>query len=203
MAASSAAAFESVAFWDARYATDGAPFEWYAEPGTAAAVAAVAAAAPPGGRVLDVGCGTSRLPRRLAAAGFAVTGVDASTTAIEVCAARPPPPSLPPGASLTFAVADATALPYPDASFDAVVDKGTADAVDCGGGDAAVAVLREAARVVRPGGVVVMVSCRTPDRRLPHFEAAGLRVVSTGEVGGGGGAPCPDAHVYLGRRREE
>ena len=132
--------------------------------------------------------------------GYLVAAIDASEVAIEAARARPRPP-LPAGAELTFAVADAMALPYGDATFAAVIDKGTADAVDCGGGDAAVALLREAGRVLAPDGVFIMVSCRVPARRLPHFEAAGLEVVRVAEVGGGGGAPCPDAHVYVVRRK--
>ena len=69
---------------------------------------------PPGGTVLDLGCG-SGLPvaRELAAAGYHVTGVDFSD--VQVRRAR----DLVPGA--TFIQADASTVHFDAASFDAVV----------------------------------------------------------------------------------
>ena len=69
---------------------------------------------PPGGTVLDLGCG-SGLPvaRDLTVAGYRVTGVDLSD--VQVSRAR----DLVPGA--TFVRADASTVPFEAASFDAVV----------------------------------------------------------------------------------
>ncbi len=50
-----------------------------------------AALIPPGGTVLDVGCGSGEpIARRLVDLGFSVTGVDASPALIELCRARMP-----------------------------------------------------------------------------------------------------------------
>jgi trans-aconitate methyltransferase len=67
-------------------------------------------AARPGERILDLGCGDGQLTARLAVAGVEVRGVDAS--AAMVAAAR--------AAGIGADEAPAEALPYADASFDAV-----------------------------------------------------------------------------------
>lgn len=69
---------------------------------------------PERGHVLDVGCGCGiPVARRLTAAGHQVTGVDVSHVQIERARA------LVPGAALVRG--DATALDFPEGSFDAVV----------------------------------------------------------------------------------
>ena len=100
--------------------------------------------------ILDLGCGTGVVTRALAARdGFAgtVTGVDQSphfVAAAERLAAGD-------GVAdrVAFAVADAHELPFPDASFDAVVAHTLISHVRD-----PLTVLAEAARVVRPGGSV-------------------------------------------------
>jgi SAM-dependent methyltransferase len=64
-------------------------------------------------RVLDVGCGEGQLTRRMAAAGAQVAGIDFSAAQIVVAAAR--------GGGPSYAHASVTALPFADASFDAVI----------------------------------------------------------------------------------
>jgi SAM-dependent methyltransferase len=69
---------------------------------------------PPGGTVLDVGCGNGvPLARDLAAAGYAVTGVDLSAVQVERARRLVP--------TARFLHADATEVRFPEASFDAVV----------------------------------------------------------------------------------
>jgi SAM-dependent methyltransferase len=95
---------------------------------------------------LDAGTGGGRIPRALAARGFRdVTGFD---FAPELIAAARTANSK---GEATFDVADATALPYDDQRFDQALylQQMICTIDDPAGRDAA---LREAARVLRPGG---------------------------------------------------
>ena len=69
--------------------------------------------APPGGKLLEIGCGTGHWSEYFAGKGFAVTGVDISERMIAVARQR----NVTGG---TFDVADAERLPFPDGSFDVV-----------------------------------------------------------------------------------
>lgn len=92
----------------------------------------------PGESLLDVGCGTGFFTRTLSRVTQGVTvGVDIDAASIDFARRRDPG-----GAS--YAVADARALPYPDASFDLVVSV----AALCFIAEASVAV-REIVRVTR------------------------------------------------------
>ncbi|WP_433203274.1 methyltransferase domain-containing protein [Dactylosporangium sp. CS-047395] len=99
---------------------------------------------PPGAAVLDVGGGTGAYARELTRAGHRVRLVDLVPAHVEQARAGDPP--------IEASVGDARSLPFADGSFDAVLVLGPlyhlherADRV---------AVLREAARVTRPGGVL-------------------------------------------------
>ncbi|WP_165250922.1 methyltransferase domain-containing protein [Paludisphaera soli] len=104
--------------------------------------------AGPGRRILDVGCGLgddASALARLAAPGGSAVGVDSSRAMIEAARARHGEVE-----GLTFEVADAAALPFDDASFDACrIDRVLQHVADPG------PVVREMARVLRPGGVLV------------------------------------------------
>jgi ubiquinone/menaquinone biosynthesis C-methylase UbiE len=97
----------------------------------------------PGQRALDVGCGPGALAVELVALlGAAnVSAVDPSERFVEVCRLRAP------GADVRVGVAES--LPFPDASFDAVLAQLVVD----GMADARHGVA-EMRRVARPGGVV-------------------------------------------------
>ena len=94
---------------------------------------------PASGRTLDLGCGEGRLARDLAALGHDVVGVDVSPTMID--AARDAAPEM------ELHVADAAALPFPDASFGLVVAFMSFQDIDDLRG-----AIREAARVLAPAG---------------------------------------------------
>jgi SAM-dependent methyltransferase len=94
---------------------------------------------PPPQRVVDVGCGEGRLPRDLKRLGYDVTGIDGSATLI--AAAREADPDG------RYEVADAAALPLPDASADLVTAFMSLHDIDDLEG-----ALREAARILIPGG---------------------------------------------------
>ena len=102
--------------------------------------------------VLDLGCGTGVLTRALAQRdGFTgpIAGVDHSPALID--AARRLARDEGVGDRITFHVGDAHRLAFADGAFDAVIAQTLLSHV----GDP-LAVLREATRVVRPGGIVAI-----------------------------------------------
>jgi len=103
----------------------------------------------PGERVLDLAAGTGTSSVPLARAGAIVTAADRSVGMVSVGQVRHP--------GLQFVVADAEALPFEDASFDAVtISFGLRNVQHP---DVA---LREMWRVVRPGGRLVVCEFSTP-----------------------------------------
>lgn len=99
----------------------------------------------PAARILDAGCGTGGLMRRLERTHpeWQWTGVDLEPLACELARARV--------SQSQIAQASVTALPFAPASFDAVVSADVLYHLDDDG-----AALREAARVLRAGGLLVV-----------------------------------------------
>lgn len=124
--------------------------------------AAELAAVSAGDRVLDVATGTGDLALELAsrvAPGGEVVGADFSERMLELARekARANPPG--PDVRLVFEAANALALPYRDDHFAAAtVAFGARNFSDLEAG------LRELARVVAPGGRVVVLEITTPHR---------------------------------------
>jgi demethylmenaquinone methyltransferase / 2-methoxy-6-polyprenyl-1,4-benzoquinol methylase len=119
--------------------------------------AADLAALAPGGRALDVATGTGDLAFELAtrvAPGGEVVGVDFSERMLELARAKAAPVT-----PVRFQSGNALALEYPDGAFDAAtVGFGARNFSDLSRG------LSEMARVVRPGGRVVVLEITTPQR---------------------------------------
>jgi len=138
------------ATWSAKYVSGGplaGRLAWLAD--------VVTAMVPPGGQVLDLGCGTGDLACYLASAGFTVTGCDISASMLARAAAtdepvRPMWVRLAPGW---------TALPFSEGAFDAVVASSVLEYVNSPTG-----VLTECARLLRPGGISLITA---PDLAHP------------------------------------
>jgi 2-polyprenyl-6-hydroxyphenyl methylase/3-demethylubiquinone-9 3-methyltransferase len=96
--------------------------------------------------VLDVGCGGGFLAESLARAGARVCAVDHSAPTIDVARRH----AANAGLRIDYCVAEATALPFADASFDAVLSSDFLEHV----GDRLDAVLAEQVRALRPGGLL-------------------------------------------------
>jgi demethylmenaquinone methyltransferase/2-methoxy-6-polyprenyl-1,4-benzoquinol methylase len=124
----------------------------------------------PGGRALDVACGTGDLAFDLAALvgpEGSVVGVDFSERMLSLARDKAADPGGA-GVPVRFESGNALALPYPDDSFDAAtVGFGARNFSDLGLG------LAEMARVVRPGGRVVVLEITVP-RRPPLSTFFGL-----------------------------
>lgn len=100
-----------------------------------------------GRRILDIGCGDGDLAADLAKRGAKVVGVDASGAMIEAARLR----AAQGGLDIDFRVATAQDLPFASGQFDSVV----AVTILCFVDDAA-PVFTEIARVLRPGGRLVI-----------------------------------------------
>jgi demethylmenaquinone methyltransferase/2-methoxy-6-polyprenyl-1,4-benzoquinol methylase len=157
---------------------------------------------------LDVACGSGALTRevaRLVGPDGTAIGVDLSLGMLRQARRRPTPPG---AAEPRYRPGDALALPLPDASVDAAtIGFGLRNVSDYG------RCLAEMARVVRPGGRVVVLEISTPTGGIGRGIAATWfeRVVPLiGRLAGGGSAyrylpdsvrryPAPDAVAGLMR----
>jgi SAM-dependent methyltransferase len=118
----------------------------------------------PGCRVLDLGCGAGRHAFEAARRGALVTALDTSLAELAdvraMVAAMRAEGELPPGAGASCAAGDATAMPFPDASFDVVIAAEVLEHIP-----ADQAAMREIRRVLAPGGTAaVTVPAWLPER---------------------------------------
>jgi SAM-dependent methyltransferase len=115
---------------------------------------------PPGARALEIGCGTGLTALALAERGFQVEATDAAGAMLERTRARAAEAGL--GGRLRVRRARAEALDFEDAAFDLVVALGVLPWVD-----SPKQVVREMARVLRPGGYALLSADNR--RRLTHL----------------------------------
>jgi SAM-dependent methyltransferase len=143
-----------------------------------------------GKSVLDVACGPGFVAAAAAGRGAIVRGLDFSAAMLEVAQARHP--------GLAFDQGDAEALPYPDASFDAVVSNFGIHHVP-----SPVLALRQAHRVLNPGGMLTFTIWAAPVENIAWklvFDAirhCGDMAASLAPAPGGGFATQVDCHAAL------
>ena len=116
-------------------------------------------------KVLDVACGTGSQSIALSRKGFEVVGLDLSEQMLELARKKQYD-------TIAFIQADATKIPYPNASFDAsVISLALHDMPE----QNAITVLKEMARVTKKGGQIIIADYNTPPNWLTN------KIVSTWE----------------------
>jgi SAM-dependent methyltransferase len=122
---------------------------------------------PAGSKVLDVACGTGNVAIPVARRGAIVTGVDIAPNLLLQARERAAAEKL----AVTFEEGDAEALPYPNASFDAVVTM--FGAMFAPRPDV---VASELARVLKPGGRLAMANWNPSSFSGHMFKVGGKHV---------------------------
>jgi len=98
--------------------------------------------------ILEVGCGTGSNLWFMAREGFRAAGIDASPSAIAAAKARMEVESL----QVDLRVGSFAELPFPDASFDLAVDRGS---LTCVGDSVVRQAIKELRRTLKPGGLLL------------------------------------------------
>lgn len=147
-------------FWEERYRAGQTPWEY---PGVPPALTRFLGRHPAaaGETVLVPGCGSGQELAAFAAAGYAVTAVDFSATAVERARAR-----VPAGAALALHCADFFTCPLPAAGFSLVYERTFVCALDPVRWPA---VTRRIAGLLRPGGRWVGLFYEGPKEDGPPF----------------------------------
>lgn len=125
----------------------------------------------PGAQLLDVGCGAGQLSLIAARAGASVTGCDIATNWL----AQARRSAAAEGLTVVFEEGDAEALPYEDATFDAVVSLIAAMFASH-----PELVASELTRVCRPGGIIAMANWTGPGFVGQMFKAIAKHIAPSG-----------------------
>eukprot|EP00592_Proboscia_alata_P005480 CAMPEP_0194382342 /NCGR_PEP_ID=MMETSP0174-20130528/59798_1 /TAXON_ID=216777 /ORGANISM="Proboscia alata, Strain PI-D3" /LENGTH=289 /DNA_ID=CAMNT_0039167567 /DNA_START=163 /DNA_END=1032 /DNA_ORIENTATION=- len=167
-----------IEYWDARYMTLPNSYDWYMnykQPGqkTTALRNLILKFCAKDGLTLILGSGNSSLPGDMYLDGYSnIRNVDFSRVVIDqmkrkYCKMK----------SLEWTQADVCDMPFEDCSFDCAIDKGTIDALFCSD-DASLecrikSYCQEVDRVLKSGGVWIVLSYGPPEARLEFLENDG------------------------------
>lgn len=154
-------------YWDARYVEEGgAPYDWYQR--YAALRPFVRRFAPPASRLLMIGCGSALISEDMVADGYTdIMNIDISSVVIEMM--RKKYFDIPQLQYMQMDVRDMSI--FSDESFDCAIDKGTLDSLMCGveAPLSAARMVLEVDRLLKPGGVFMLITYGDPSARVPHL----------------------------------
>ncbi|XP_047982893.1 EEF1A lysine methyltransferase 4 [Salvia hispanica] len=155
-------------YWDARYIqeVECGSFDWYQR--YSALRPFIRKYIHPNSRVLMIGCGNAVISEDMVKDGFEdIMNIDISSVAIEMMKKKYE--SVPQLKYMQMDVRDMSL--FPDDMFESVIDKGTLDSLMCGT-DAPLSasqMLGEVSRLLKPGGVYMLITYGDPNVRMPHI----------------------------------
>mmetsp|Transcript_55385 Transcript_55385/g.108420 ORF Transcript_55385/g.108420 Transcript_55385/m.108420 type:complete len:223 (+) Transcript_55385:253-921(+) len=157
-------------YWDERYTKDPEPFDWYQR--WAGLKDTMMGVLQPSHRILNLGCGNSRLSEEMYEDGFHdITNIDISTIVIKNMQEKYQDK---PGLSFMQLNALDMKEKFSDGLYDCVIDKGTMDSILCGEGSThnIQTMLREVSRVLKPNGIYIVISYGQPSYRMSYLQRA-------------------------------
>ena len=118
--------------------------------------------------ILNIGCGNSTLAEELYLDGFKnITNIDFSSALIQNQTKR-----FQNYEEMDFTLMDATSIEFPNDCFDLILDKCTLDCILCGENafQRASMMVQSVYRVLKSGGVYILVSYGMPDTRIGYLK---------------------------------
>ncbi|KAF9619034.1 hypothetical protein IFM89_004378 [Coptis chinensis] len=182
LGSTSTQAYGEPSYWDNRYVQDPGPFDWYQKYPSLAPLLHLYV--QDHHQILVVGCGNAALSEEMVKDGYDhVINIDISSVVIDAMQRRSRDRP-----QLTYIKMDVRDMnQFESSSFDAVIDKGTLDSLMCGSNSQqnAVAMLEEVGRVLKHGGVYILITYGAPVYRLsllrdPCFWTIKLHVIGDG-----------------------
>ena len=159
-------------YWENRYKEKNEEYEWY-QPWSAIRNYVLPLLNQCESKdILNLGCGNSPMSIEMLKEGFnRITNIDISLSVIKQMKERYK--SEPKAEWISM---DCTKLEFLQNSFDAIIEKGTIDALSCKNdkGNSVCKLLKESFRVLRDGGVFLSISFGKPSLRLNYFREANL-----------------------------
>ncbi|XP_010269735.1 PREDICTED: methyltransferase-like protein 13 [Nelumbo nucifera] len=153
-------------YWNSRYLQEAGSFDWYQR--YTALRPFVRKYIPTSSRVLMVGCGNAVMSEDMVKDGYEdIMNIDISSVAIDMMKRKYE--YIP---QLKYMQMDARDMSFfPDESFDSVLDKGTLDSLMCSNNAqiSAAQMLGEVSRLLKPGGVYMLITYGDPTVRIPHL----------------------------------
>ncbi|GAB2216607.1 hypothetical protein Droror1_Dr00024382 [Drosera rotundifolia] len=153
-------------YWDSRYIQEAGAFDWYQR--YSALRPFIRNYVATSARVLMVGCGNAVMSEDMVKDGYeGITNIDISSVAIDMM--RKKYEHMPQLKYMQMDVRDMSF--FPDDSFDSVIDKGNVFTLKCGA-DATISAARmlaEVCRLLKPGGIYVLITYGDPKVRMPHL----------------------------------
>jgi ubiquinone/menaquinone biosynthesis C-methylase UbiE len=159
--------FSTQVYWDEAYAKKDGLFDWLEDYNELKTY--IAGHLSRDHRILVPGCGNSAMSGQMYDDGYQnISNVDFSPVVIANMSARHITQQM------TWEVMDIKAMTFSDDTFDSILDKGTIDALTCGG-DVDENIHRacsEYTRVLKPGGIAFIISFGQPADREEYFNPA-------------------------------
>ncbi|EFJ10137.1 hypothetical protein SELMODRAFT_427489 [Selaginella moellendorffii] len=166
--------YGEISYWDKRYAEQpDATLDWFSDYSRFEPI--VRKHIPKSSRVLMAGCGNSAMSNDMVEDGYQeIVNTDLSSVVIDNFKARY---AHVPQLSCILGLDSRDMSAFQDCSFDAIIDKGLADAMLCGvdPAEGVLEMLRETYRILRPQGVFMLITYGHPEIRMPALLEPGLK----------------------------
>ncbi|KAH9569012.1 hypothetical protein CY35_03G109600, partial [Sphagnum magellanicum] len=155
-------------YWDNRYSQDTSTFDWYQR--YAGVAPLINMYIPKSSKILMVGCGNASISEDMVSDGYQdIVNIDISAVVIEAMREKYKDMH-----QLQYQRMDVQEMKaFKDGQFDSVLDKGLLDSLMCGTSApcSVSTMLQEVHRVLKPGGVYLLITLGEPRLRLPHLKA--------------------------------